>query len=113
MPDYAWTCQICHHTNAAELDVCSQCQGSAIQSGLGIEAAKTAYHASGQHQYQCFKCSHNRFESGEIRASSGMLSSMFELEGERFVFISCQNCRYTEFYRGDKSSVSSVLDFLV
>jgi uncharacterized protein len=61
--------------------------------------------------WQCAKCGHLEFKTGEIRASGGGLSSIFDVENERFSYVSCADCAYTEFYKLELSVLQSVLDF--
>ena len=62
--------------------------------------------------YSCRKCGHAAYETGEIRASGGVWSSLFDLETERFSFVACAKCQYTEFYRTELSNLQKVLDLL-
>lgn len=78
-----------------------------------IEERRLAFLPKKRSKYKCPKCTHREFLSGEIRASGGALSSMFDLETERFTAISCKKCGYTEFYRTDSSVAQNVLDYLV
>ncbi len=64
-------------------------------------------------QWQCAKCGHPEFETGEIRSSGGSLSSIFDNKNRRFSYVSCTNCTYTEFYKVELSALQSVLDFAV
>lgn len=62
--------------------------------------------------WTCPKCDHDTFETAEIRASGGALSSMFDIENEQFTTVSCTRCQYTELYRTDSGSIQQVLDFI-
>jgi len=112
MPPYDWRCQVCDTLNSLGTDACSHCHSPATQTAIELEARKAAYTASGNAGFKCTKCECKEFESGEIRVSGSVLGSFFEVEGERFVFVSCKHCRFTEFYRGDREVVASVLDFI-
>lgn len=62
--------------------------------------------------WTCPKCDNETFETAEIRASGGALSSMFDIENEQFTTVSCTRCQYTELYRTDSGSIQQVLDFI-
>ena len=111
MPSYDWKCQVCDSSNDASADICTTCKSPANLSALDIEARKAAYLAHGT-QFVCSKCGHKEFQSGEIRVSGGVLGSLFEVEGTHFTYIACKQCRFTEFYLGDKELMTSILDFL-
>ncbi len=64
-------------------------------------------------RYICPKCKGTDFDAGEIRASGGFLSALFELQNKRFSYVSCKRCKYTEFYRAELGKLQSVLDLLV
>jgi uncharacterized protein len=63
--------------------------------------------------FHCSKCGHNQCETGEIRASGGGLSSVFDIENRRFSYMSCANCTFTEFYKTDLRGLTKIFDFLV
>lgn len=63
--------------------------------------------------YACSKCGHGTFESGEIRTSGGVWSSLFDFETERFSYVACAKCLHTEFYRTRLGNLSRVVDFLL
>ena len=113
MPSYDWNCQVCDSLNKASADdVCATCKSPANLSAMDIEARRAAFIANGGKQYVCSKCGYNEFRSGEIRVSGSALGSVFEVEGSRFTYIACKQCRFTEFYLGDKELMTSVLDFM-
>lgn len=51
-------------------------------------------------RFQCPKCRHKGCEIGEIRAAGGFWSST----------VTCKQCRYTELYAADSSTLGSVFD---
>jgi predicted nucleic-acid-binding Zn-ribbon protein len=63
--------------------------------------------------YSCRKCGHAGYEAGEFRASGGRWSSWFDFNTERFSFVACERCRYTEFYRVRLGQLGRVVDFLL
>ncbi len=60
----------------------------------------------------CPKCENEHFETAELRASGGGISSMFDIENQQFTTVTCTRCHYTELYRTDANSIQQVLDFL-
>jgi predicted nucleic-acid-binding Zn-ribbon protein len=60
----------------------------------------------------CAKCRSTEHKSGEFRASGGLLSSFFDFATERFTYVSCVRCGYTEFYNARLGTGSRILDFL-
>ncbi|MCA3022993.1 MAG: zinc ribbon domain-containing protein [Alphaproteobacteria bacterium] len=63
--------------------------------------------------YACSKCGHGEYEAGEIRASGGGWSAIFDFETERLSYVACTNCQHTEFYRTRVGNLSRVVDFLM
>ena len=64
-----------------------------------------------QTEFQCMKCNHNQYESGEFRATGGALSKIFDIQNQKFTTITCQKCFYTEIYKADSSTIGNILDF--
>ena len=62
--------------------------------------------------YRCPKCSNNTYFTGEMRAAGGFWSKIFDVQGAKFASITCERCKYTEFYKGDSSVLGNVFDFL-
>lgn len=60
----------------------------------------------------CAKCGATERKSGEFRAAGGFLSTFFDVATERFTYVSCARCGYTEFYNGRLGTGSRVADFL-
>jgi uncharacterized protein len=61
--------------------------------------------------FSCMKCQSALFKSGELRGSGGALSSIFDVSTEKFFYVSCANCGFTEFYRGGIGSGTKAADF--
>jgi len=61
--------------------------------------------------YKCAKCDSPRYETGEIRAAGGFWTKIFDIQSETFVTVSCAECGYTELYKGDKNTLSNILDW--
>ena len=61
--------------------------------------------------YQCPKCRWNQYEIGEIRAAGGFWSKIFDVQGQRFTVVICGQCRYTELFKADSSTLGNIFDF--
>ena len=64
-----------------------------------------------QSNYVCPKCKCTTYDIGEIRASGGFWSKIFDVQGSKFSRVTCTRCKYTEFYMGDTSTLGNVFDF--
>lgn len=65
-----------------------------------------------ERNYRCMKCGHQAFDTREIRAADGGLSSFFGVEPSRYRALVCQRCKFTELYHGDAHIAQQALDFL-
>ena len=61
-------------------------------------------------RFQCPKCRHTGCEIGEIRAAGGFWSKLFDVQNRKLSTVTCGNCRYTEFYAADSSTLGSIFD---
>jgi len=61
--------------------------------------------------YTCPKCQNTSYEIGEMRATGGTLSKIFDIQTEKFTSVTCGRCTYTEFYKTSTSAISNVFDF--
>lgn len=61
--------------------------------------------------FKCIKCNHQQFEQGQIRASGGFWSKLFDVQNLKFVTLTCQQCGYTELYKKGSKTAENVLDF--
>ena len=50
-------------------------------------------------RFECPKCRHTTCEIGEIRASGGFWSKIFDVQNRKLATVTCEQCRYTEFTR--------------
>lgn len=60
----------------------------------------------------CPKCGSTERKTGEFRASGGGLSAFFNFSTERFNYVSCGHCGYTELYNVRLGMGSRIIDFL-
>ena len=63
--------------------------------------------------FTCRRCGHGKYETGEIRTAGGLWSSWFDFDTQRFSFVACTKCQYTEFYRVRLGQLGRVVDFLL
>jgi len=61
--------------------------------------------------FRCSKCAHTQYETGEFRATGGMLSKIFDVQSKRFTTVICRQCRYTEIYQAYSSKLGNIFDF--
>jgi len=60
--------------------------------------------------YKCPKCGHLEFQVGQMRATGGTLSKIFDVQSQKFSSVTCENCTYTEFYKAKTSALSNIFD---
>ncbi len=61
--------------------------------------------------WQCTKCNHDEFETGEIRVAGGFWSKIFDVQANKYSAVTCERCGFTEFYKGSSSTLGNVFDF--
>ena len=61
--------------------------------------------------YKCLKCENVTYRVGQMRATGGTLSKIFDVQTEKFTAVTCEKCTYTEFYKTKTSAISNVFDF--
>ncbi len=65
-----------------------------------------------QHEnWHCPKCGNHEFEAGQFAATGGGASKFFNIQNKKFATVTCTQCKYTEIYKTDTSTLSNVLDF--
>ncbi len=62
-------------------------------------------------KWECPKCKNDSYEMDEIRTTGGALSKFFNVQNKKFVAITCTKCKYTEFYKGETSTLGNIIDF--
>lgn len=62
-------------------------------------------------KYICPKCGCERYVQDQFQATGGNFAKLFDVQNKKFITISCQDCGYTELYRGEGKW--NVLDFLI
>jgi predicted nucleic-acid-binding Zn-ribbon protein len=62
-------------------------------------------------RYECVKCGSDSYDTDEITTTGSTFSKFFNVQNRKFTAVSCRRCNYTEFYKGDTSTLGNVLDF--
>lgn len=60
--------------------------------------------------YKCPKCSNHTYTTGQMRATGGILSKIFDVQTQKFTSVTCERCTYTEFYKTKTSAISNIFD---
>ncbi len=62
--------------------------------------------------WTCIKCESDEFETDEITVTGNGLSKLFNVQNRKFTAVTCKRCTYTEFYRGETSTLGNIVDFM-
>ena len=60
--------------------------------------------------YKCPKCDNDTYTVGQMRATGGTLSKIFDAQTQKYTSVTFDNCTYTEFYKAKASAISNVFD---
>jgi predicted nucleic-acid-binding Zn-ribbon protein len=63
-------------------------------------------------RYTCPKCGNKQYKIGEMWTFGSFWTKMFQLHAQRFTFITCHNCKYTEIYNVQKKNIGEDINFL-
>ncbi|MBP97373.1 GTP-binding protein [Candidatus Poribacteria bacterium] len=63
-------------------------------------------------KWECPKCQNSTCQTDEIAATGTGLTKFMNMQNRKFVAITCDRCKYTEFYKGESSMLSNILDIL-
>jgi uncharacterized protein len=63
-------------------------------------------------KYTCQKCGNKQYEIGEIWTISSFWTRLFEYYNRRFTYITCQRCKYTEFFKVPKKKIGEAFNFV-
>lgn len=92
--------------------------GDRSEAGDGGRADSESARTEGRHESLaagdgdgCPKCGSEETETGEIATSGTGLTKLFDVQNRAFVVVSCANCGYSEFYKGQ--SKGTAVDFFV
>ena len=62
-------------------------------------------------KYTCPKCQNKTCKVGEMRATGGFWTKIFNIQNQKFSSVTCEKCSYTEFYKAPTSALSNIFDF--
>ncbi|OFY63284.1 MAG: GTP-binding protein [Bacteroidetes bacterium RBG_13_43_22] len=62
-------------------------------------------------KYSCPKCGCKICTTGEIRTTGSFVTKIFDIQNRRFTSVTCNECKYTEFYNVPSKKLGDVLDF--
>lgn len=92
--------------------------GDRSEAGDGGRADSESARTEGRHESLaagdgdgCPKCGSEETETDEIATSGTGLTKLFDVQNRAFVVVSCANCGYSEFYKGQ--SKGTAVDFFV
>ena len=52
------------------------------------------------YNWKCPKCDCRDYDTDTIATTGSGLSKIFDMKNRKFTAVTCDNCSYTEFYRG-------------
>ena len=61
--------------------------------------------------WQCPKCQNKEFETDQFAATGGGFTKFFNIQNKKYNTVTCTQCKYTEIYKADTSTLGNVLDF--
>ena len=61
-------------------------------------------------KWECIKCKNTTYEKDQFQATGGNFAKIFDVQNKRFVTVTCENCGYTELYKGKNSVGWNILD---
>ena len=64
-------------------------------------------------KYRCGKCGCTTCDVGEMHVAGGFWSKVFDVEGRKFTSVTCTRCKFTEFFRADRSQLANIFDLFV
>ena len=68
---------------------------------------------SGKQKWSCGKCGSQEAETGTIRTTGDGASRYLNMQNQKFDYVSCAECGYTDFFRSaSKGGWRNVLDVL-
>lgn len=80
-------------------------------SFVGVDGEDTSMMEATPAPFECAKCRHGGCEADDFHGIGGLVK-FFDVQNKKFTTVSCTRCGYTEPYRGDKSMLSNVFDFI-
>lgn len=71
-----------------------------------------SYGKQGRIKYTCPKCGNRIADIGEIRTTGSFITKIFDIQNRRFTSVTCNRCRYTEFYHLPRKKIGEILDLV-
>ncbi|MFZ2286852.1 MAG: zinc ribbon domain-containing protein [Bacteroidales bacterium] len=62
-------------------------------------------------RYTCPKCSGKKYSVKGVVIQHSQASQIFNLPGTRYTAVTCEKCRYTEFYNTQVKNIKEAFDF--
>jgi len=62
-------------------------------------------------KWSCPKCKNNSYETDQFAATGGGLSKIFDVQNKKFTTVTCSQCKFTEIYKADTSTLGNIFDF--
>jgi hypothetical protein len=107
--DHAFVyCPSCGSKAASSWSYCRACRSSLADARPAKPRPRRTFDVE---ERGCPKCGHEEAEVDEVATTGAGLTRVLDLQNRRFHAVSCTNCGYTEFYRGDDADV--ILDFFL
>lgn len=106
--DYAYVqCASCGSKAATSWSFCRSCQSSLDDARPPEDGVETlgADDALDMADQGCPKCGHEDADIDEVATTGTGLTKLFDLQNRRFRAVTCTNCGYTEFYRGQDADI--------
>lgn len=114
----SWTCPACEERVDTIYAVCWKCgtrpdgtKDPDFESGLAERDYPPADAALLKH-YRCPRCDHDQAEVETVRAATGFLSRILDVETARFQAVTCTRCTYTELFKADKNRLADILELI-
>lgn len=63
-------------------------------------------------KYVCPKCGGRICTTGQMETSGGLLPKFSDFKRRRFTSVTCNECKYTEFYNVPLKKLGDVLDYI-
>ncbi len=61
--------------------------------------------------WKCPRCENTFFETDRFAATGGGFAKIFDVQNKKFTTVTCTQCKYTELYKADTSTLGNVFDF--
>jgi len=67
-------------------------------------------HQSSRFNLRCPKCGNTTCQTGEMRATGGFWSKIFDVQSREFATVTCDRCKFTEFYKAETGALGNIFD---